>query len=303
MADNTLQNGTDNIATDELATLNGVATVSPLPKAQRVKPGWGDDGVFRDTSQAFPLPVNIAASAGNIAPVTGSLTAVAASTVTGTASTTGTGVIDVSNAGNVSFHIASATAATGTVIFEMSLDPAGGTGTWAPVPVVPEDATSFASATWVLSLTAGIPRQFSTGMLGASLFRVRLVTLGTGTLSYLLKVGPGWIEGQPSLAPGNAQIGTVNAATAATGGTINTGAANTNTQLLAADANRKGCTVVNASNTATLSLAWGVATTTTYYAMRLAPGEGYEFGPEFCTLALNVQSTAATQPVNYNATT
>lgn len=56
MADNSAQNGTDTIATDELATLNGGA-VSGL-KAQRVKPGFGPDGDLRDVSKQFPLPVD-----------------------------------------------------------------------------------------------------------------------------------------------------------------------------------------------------------------------------------------------------
>lgn len=55
MPDNTPQAGSDTIASDELATLNGVA--STVVKAQRVKVGYGDDGIYRDVSEAFPLPV------------------------------------------------------------------------------------------------------------------------------------------------------------------------------------------------------------------------------------------------------
>lgn len=57
MADNSAQNGTDTIATDELTTLNGGA-VSGF-KAQRVKPGFGPDGVLRDVSAQFPFPVDL----------------------------------------------------------------------------------------------------------------------------------------------------------------------------------------------------------------------------------------------------
>lgn len=56
MADNTLQNGTDNIATDDLATLNGAA-VPVAQKVQRVKIGYGADGDLTDVSVLKPLPV------------------------------------------------------------------------------------------------------------------------------------------------------------------------------------------------------------------------------------------------------
>lgn len=55
MADNTPQNGTATIATDEVTTLNGGA-VSAV-QVQRVKPVYGDDGIARDVSTAFPLPI------------------------------------------------------------------------------------------------------------------------------------------------------------------------------------------------------------------------------------------------------
>ena len=54
MVDNTSQGGLDLIATDELATLNGVAASGE--KVQRVKLGYGPDGDLRDVSQNFPLP-------------------------------------------------------------------------------------------------------------------------------------------------------------------------------------------------------------------------------------------------------
>lgn len=57
MADNTAQGGADVIATDEVATLNGAA--SSGVKVQRVKIGHGDDGVHRDASPSFPLPVDV----------------------------------------------------------------------------------------------------------------------------------------------------------------------------------------------------------------------------------------------------
>jgi len=55
MADNTVQNGTDNISTDELTTLNGATSTGV--KVQRSKVGFGTDGIFRDVDAANPLPV------------------------------------------------------------------------------------------------------------------------------------------------------------------------------------------------------------------------------------------------------
>lgn len=58
MPDNTATNpgtGGDTIATDDLTTLNGGASTGV--KVQRVKVMFGDDGIARDASQAFPFPV------------------------------------------------------------------------------------------------------------------------------------------------------------------------------------------------------------------------------------------------------
>lgn len=55
MADNSPQNGTDTIATDDLATLNGGA-VSGV-KVQRAKVGYGSDGDLRDVDATHGLPV------------------------------------------------------------------------------------------------------------------------------------------------------------------------------------------------------------------------------------------------------
>lgn len=57
MADVSTQQGNDNIATDDLVTLNGAA-VPVAQKAERVKPGFGADGDFRDVSKQFPMPVD-----------------------------------------------------------------------------------------------------------------------------------------------------------------------------------------------------------------------------------------------------
>jgi hypothetical protein len=249
VADNVVVGGV-NYSTDDVTTLNGATIAAGTAQTQRMKVQYGDDGTARDVSQAFPIPVNLAASAGNIPDVTGSLTVAAASTVTGTASTTGTGVIDIRNAGNASFHLASTgTSAGHVVVFEQTLDPTGAVG-WAPVPCVPEDGTSSPAATWTMAFpftVGGVgyqTRQFTTAMLGAALFRVRLATLGTGTtLSYWLKGGPGFMEPQPALAPSNSVIGAVDLGTATTGALTSgttSATANTNTVALAADATNRG---------------------------------------------------------------
>src|SRR4051812_34364798 len=68
MADNTLQTGTDTIATDDLTTLNGGA-VSNV-KVQRVKVGFGSDASLRDVDSSNGLPVSGNSSAANIAATT-----------------------------------------------------------------------------------------------------------------------------------------------------------------------------------------------------------------------------------------
>lgn len=157
---------------------------------------------------ANPMPVNIASSGGNIVPTTQALTAVGASTLAGTGSTTGSAVINVATAGNASFHLL-ATAFVGTVVFEQSFDPTGANGTWAPVPCIPEDALSPAMSTLAINTAVAYVRQFTQGMFGPALFRVRVTAFTSGTLTAYLKAGPGWVEGQPALAPSAASIGNV----------------------------------------------------------------------------------------------
>lgn len=63
MADDVLVPGTGTtLAFDELTTVNGVTSGSPLPKAQRIKVVHGIDGVGTDASDASPLPTIDAAS-------------------------------------------------------------------------------------------------------------------------------------------------------------------------------------------------------------------------------------------------
>jgi hypothetical protein len=71
MADNTLQTGLDNIATDELATLNGadVSAANPRIKAQRTKVVFGSDGTATDVDATHPLPSGDARTYGYAAGV------------------------------------------------------------------------------------------------------------------------------------------------------------------------------------------------------------------------------------------
>jgi hypothetical protein len=238
--------------------------------------------------------VNIAGSAGNSATVTQALSAAGASTLAGTASTTGSAVLDVSAAGNASFHLLTA-AFVGTVVFEQSFDPAGANGTWALVPVMPEDQASAPMNTLAINTAVAYVRQFTQGMFGPKLFRVRVSVFTSGTLTALMTAGPGWVEPNPSLAPSTAFIGSVSLASAVTGagaaGTTS-GTVNTNTVALAADGNRKGL-IFNNTGTAPILLGFGFTTTTTLYSVKVPAGSVYEVPSQFASLALNVQSATA----------
>lgn len=61
MADDTLQTGSDSIATDELSFYNGVdvSTADPRPKVQRTKVGFGVDGTYDDVTADNPLPTGL----------------------------------------------------------------------------------------------------------------------------------------------------------------------------------------------------------------------------------------------------
>lgn len=212
MADNVTVGGV-NYSTDDVTTLNGGTVAAGSSQTQRIKLQYGDDSIARDVSDSFPLPVNISASGGNSTAITQTLTAAGASSLAGTASTTGSAVLNVSAAGNASFHLLSA-AFVGTVVFEQSFDPAGTNGTWAPVPCVPEDALNAPMSTLTISTATAYVRQFTQGMFGPALFRVRCSAFTSGSLTVYAKAGPGWYEGQPALAPSNSLIGSVNVAPA-----------------------------------------------------------------------------------------
>lgn len=300
MADGTqVGSAADIMLTDDLATRNGGAYTGQ--KVQVVKIGYGADSDIKEVNGTTQLlPVNIAGSAGGGAQVSASLTASGASTLAGTGNTTGSVVVDVSSAGNASFHLLAA-AFVGTVVFEQSFDPAGANGTWQLVPVIPEDALSPPMTTLAISTAVAYVRQFSVGMLGPRLFRVRCLAFTSGTLAVLASAGPGWYEGQPALAPGTSMIGSVSLASATTYAvtTVNTsGTTNTNTVLLAADATRKGLIVTNRGTTALL-VGFGTTTTTSLYSVSIPAGQTYVVDPQFAPAAINGMTSATTQPVNF----
>lgn len=288
-----MQTGADTIRTQDRSGVKTTIVGIDLT------PGGGSETLMTATA---PLPVNIASSAGNGGQVSASLTAAGASTLAGTGNTTGSVVIDVSQAGNASFHLLAA-AFVGTVVFEQSFDPAGANGTWALVPCIPEDATSAPMNTLAINTAVAYIRQFTTGMFGPKLFRVRCSVFTSGSLAVLGSAGPGWYEGQPALAPGANVIGAVSmaAATSYAVTTVNTsGTTNTNTVLLAADATRKGLLITNRSTTALL-VGFGTTTTTSLYSVSIPSGQTYDVPEIFAPSAINGMTTATTQPVNFTA--
>ena len=56
--DSAIQNGTEKLSTNALATVNGTSVAADLIEVQRVKSGFGIDGALRDVSAQFGLPVN-----------------------------------------------------------------------------------------------------------------------------------------------------------------------------------------------------------------------------------------------------
>jgi hypothetical protein len=299
VADNTAQTGADTIATDDLATLNGAASTGV--KIQRVKPAFGVDGDARDVSQAFPLPVNLAASGGSGSQTSGALTAAGASTLAGATSTTGSVVVDVGTAGNISFHLL-ATAFVGTVVFEQSFDPAGASGTWALVPVLPEDSTSAPMNTLAISTAVAYVRQFTTGMFGPRLFRVRVSVFTSGSLAVLASAGPGWVETQPALAPSTAVVGAVMPAggTTFTGPTATTLTANTALTVAAADTTgqRKGVVIANRHASGDVLVTFNATATTGNDLYTIPAGGTLEVPQGFVNASISVISTVAA-PIRY----
>jgi hypothetical protein len=173
---------------------------------QRVKIAQGADGTGVDVSSAAPLHINMASSQGNVAAVSGSITASATNTpgTAVTASTTGQIVANVVSAGNATFHLVSA-AFVGTLVFEASLD--GGLN-YAPVMAIREDGTGNETST-ALSIAAAFIRTYTVGIPGFAYFRVRASAFTSGAMAVYITQGPFLIETSPSLAASTASIGAV----------------------------------------------------------------------------------------------
>jgi hypothetical protein len=252
MADNTTPTaGGDTYAADDIG---GV-------KWQRVKIGQGDDGTAVDVSQLAPLHVNLAGSAGNVAAVVQALTATTVIGTGGAVSTTAIAMLNVASAGNASFHLL-ATAFVGTVVFEQSFDPAGTTGTWAPVAAVAEDGPN--TPVGQVAINGAYLRQFSAPMLGATLFRVRCSAFTSGSLTALLKAGPGWYENAVVQARGGTPVAANVASSAAS------------VSILAANGNRLMARVVNDSSATLYLNETGATASTPAYTVKIAPGGTYE---------------------------
>lgn len=162
MADNSVQNGTDTIATDEVTTLNGSASSSV--KVQRVKVMFGDDATARDASASFPLPIHmrndsrtfvhyfaVAAAAGT----TGTETAITLTKSPSAGSATSTGASFTPTSGK-RFRISSisfatrghATATIQTTTFSLRVNTAGATTTTSNVWFQARSATPATASAW-----------------------------------------------------------------------------------------------------------------------------------------------------------
>lgn len=159
MADNTPQNGVANIATDDLATINGGA-VGTAVEVQRVKVGYGSDGDFRDADLTHGIPVQSQQA------TTGAITTPAG--VTGTtsfvalASNTARRTASFYNDTNVDILLALA-ATSSTTSYSVRVKPGGYyelpgqnlvyTGAVAGLPVAPGTTTATAASSGVLAVT------------------------------------------------------------------------------------------------------------------------------------------------------
>lgn len=210
MADNTVQNGTDILASDHLSLYNGAAITpdATTPKVQRVKIGYGDENQLWDVGFGYPLPVNVVVTSSNVPSVSATLTAAGLSTLAGTTSSAGAAVITLPVSGNVSFQLTTS-AFVGTIVFEQSFDPTGAAGTWGPVTVATSDGLSAPTQSLTINTAAAYLRQYGSAVFGAELFRMRVSAFTSGTLSVLLKAGAASYEPSPALGPSAATIGTV----------------------------------------------------------------------------------------------
>jgi hypothetical protein len=191
VADNTTQGGSATIAADDVTTLNGGASSGVL--VQRMKVDYGDDGSARDVSTAFPLPVNLAASQGNVSNTSGTLAAAINSAVTATVGASGNGTIVVFGGTFTNLPIA----------FEASVD---GTNYFA-IDVTRVDGYQVLTG---LTLTGAGIYAYNFMCPGYSNVRVRVTAAGTVTTapSVIITQGPFLYDPSPSVSPIDSPKGT-----------------------------------------------------------------------------------------------
>ncbi len=252
MADDTLQTGSDMIATDHVTTLNGAAVTQSAtsPKVQRVKVAYGDDGTSRDVSDLFPLPI----ARQQDGTATGTITATDA--VLGThggqgvplsgTPTPGSYVAYPTRGGDSGFTLRlSGTIGGGTVWVESSTDSTDGiNGLWTTNLVRQSgvDQTFLDASLTSLGVFRGVAA-------GYSYLRVRITGATTPNIAVAFRASAGSsVTAQVApLPPGSNQIGNIGYIRTATRGAASSNieiasliapatAVNTTTQLIAAPA-------------------------------------------------------------------
>lgn len=317
MADNSLQTGSDNIATDDLATLNGGA-VSNV-KAQRTKTGWGVDSDFKDVTPTTPLPVTVGAYQTNI---TGNLTAAQATAGTTVAGGTVT-ASDLRGIGSATIQI-SGTYAGVTLIIETSID---GTN-WVALPFInigtvnPTPVTSVAPGTNAVAIYNVGP------LLGVAYLRVRASAWTSGSAAIIIDLSAqayspqvqANVTNQVTLATGSNVIGAAYAFGRTTGGATTftlLSAATTNATLVATGAHTLySLTISNTTTTVAYfklynnSTAPTVGTTVPVMTIYLPvsstvsinlPPQGLAFGTGLAYAITGLSTTADTTAVAANA--
>lgn len=208
MADNTLQTGSDNIATDDLTTLNG-GGVSGV-KVQRMKVGFGADGTQTDVTPNVGLPI------------TGSQPAsVSAASWTSATSAGTTLSFAIGGYNTVSLAIIQGSTLTaGAVTFELSMD----NTSWVPLQLNRLD-TFTASSTYTLQASTNVGW---TGSVDAyNYFRVRLSTAIAGSGTVAIAAMPQTFAIEPTVTVGQSVASLLNATVSGTvtaniGNTANT---------------------------------------------------------------------------------
>lgn len=270
MADNSSQTGTDSIATDDLATINGGA--SSGVKVQRVKPGYGVDGDFRDVSSTYPLPTVTPNSY-----VTGTITAANANLLTTSAATAGSTVqITVPDGHSSGDVFVTGTFSAGTMLYSQgSLDGSnwfslnGRRNTDAST----NDTTNFFATDYVggAAPTGSNPSNWRV-VLGA--VRYYRVTCGTYTASDSVTVQIATSAGVGATFMNNKTTAIHDASTLGTITSVSLAA--TSFTALAANTTRKGVFIYNDSANIVYLGITASAVSTTAYSLQIPPNGFYE---------------------------